>query len=646
MADQTTQQQPLDFSSVGGVPVPNQTGATQATAAAPARTTTPKPLDFSSIGGQRVQAPPTSATTTTQAQEQQPSGFASTVGSDLYNFGKGVVQLPGKAVAYAAAGQPRDNVDQQLADAQEAHKTAVYQQFRNDFHAGNYGKAFSGLVNLFDPHYDDPNDPVAQAMVSQWDSSAQAKNAMLDAAKQGDTLGVMQHAAGVLPVASQVDAAMSNYQKDPSRENLAHVVSSAIPAFVPALIKGTGYAADSLKGQLSPQSLDIAGQPVPVRAAVADPGLINKSLEGSASKAPLQKFDVTQTQPAARAAIAKVATEGVTQPSYEALRQADLNAAGKTVSAQQSLFPQDLAQAARNKTSIDGLWDKKVASAKGDFGQAYRDVKSELQRYYQKADQQGMSDGQGENAFSKAQRDQQAAFRSGNVDAEDAAIQKQKALFDKANGAGTFDVVKQLYSKLDAVDAINNKFTTRSVIKNTPSQFLNTLEPGQFDRGIIDGAALRTAVRELKADGTFAKAGVPDSQVLQLQRLGDLLERSKVQPNFKPAGWFGKIGGAVKTASGAPQALAYMMTHPAALNSAVSYLKGINPTAGVVPAAVGANTGKTFVYDPTKGEEQFQDILNPSSGNKGYQEIRDDKGNLTGITTSTLGGEPAAKEEL
>jgi hypothetical protein len=167
-----------------------------------------------------------------------PKGFLSTVGSDLWNTGKSLIELPGKAVAYAIAGTPDTDTQAGLQAATEAHKTAVYRQFSTNMHAGNYSKAFSGLVNLFDPHYDDPNDPLSQAMASQWDSSAQAKNAMLDAAKKGDALGVIQHAAGVLPIASQVDAAMTNYQKNPTRENLAHVVSSAIPAFVPALAKG------------------------------------------------------------------------------------------------------------------------------------------------------------------------------------------------------------------------------------------------------------------------------------------------------------------------------------------------------------------------------------------------------------------------
>ena len=165
------------------------------------------------------------------------NGFVSTLGSDLSGLVKGVVSLPGKVYDYVTT--PTDPAAAQAQqDTEEAHKTAVYKQFSNDMHAGNYSKAFSGLVDLFDPSYDDQNDPLAQAMTAQWNSSAQAKDAMVAAARKGDTLGVIQHAAGVLPVASQVDAAMTNYQKDQTRENLAHVVSAAVPAFVPSLVKG------------------------------------------------------------------------------------------------------------------------------------------------------------------------------------------------------------------------------------------------------------------------------------------------------------------------------------------------------------------------------------------------------------------------
>jgi hypothetical protein len=52
--------------------------------------------------------------------------------------------------------------------------------------------------------------------------------------------------------------------------------------------------------------------------------------------------------------------------------------------------------------------------------------------------------------------------------------------------------------------------------------------------------------------------------------LGELLERSKVRPDMKPTGWFGKAFQGVKNVPlGAGSQLAYLMTHPDALNAAV-----------------------------------------------------------------------------
>jgi len=569
----------------------------------------------------------------TQAQDQSASaqkpGFVSTVASDIGGAATGLAKLPLKVAEYATLSAPSTADEQAIMDARDAQKKAIYQQFKDDFHAGHYAKAFYGLTNLFDPHGEDPNDPLQQVMQAQWDSSKQAKDRAVEAVKNKDYAAAIQHAVGILPVASQVDAAMENYRKDPSRENLAHIVTSAIPAFIPAIAKGAGAlvknASESgeLVNPLAPTNVDIAGQPVPVRSAVANPTLGGRIAEGLATKEPLQKFDLTQTQPAARAAIGRVAEESVTKPSFKELHQAEstgartitttfdqdtgdlLDESGKPIKPApgQSIDDvitdriQKLAKDAEtNAAAADNYWADRLKNTGGDFGQAYRSVKAELSRFYQKADAQGMTEGQGENAFSQAQREEKAAFRSGNVNAEDTAIARQRDLFDKANGDGTYDAVRKLYPKLDAIDAINNKFTARAVIKNTPPQFLKDLPANQFDRGIIDGGALRTAVRELKADGTFAKAGVDDAHVIQLQRLGDLLERSKVRPDTVPAGIWGKAAQGVKTMTAGNQ-LAYLMTHADALDRMVEYLKNVGPAAIAV-----AQTGNiTHRYEPESG---------------------------------------------
>lgn len=139
-------------------------------------------------------------------------GLVSTVGSDLAGMGKGLLQF---ASDYIQHGQPYD-----------------------------------------------PENPLIKVLSSQWDSSVQAKNRMMDAAKKGDALGAIQHAAGVIPVASQVDDAMTKYQAEPSHENLAHVITSALPAFVPSMMRGAGKLTDAVS--------ETASKVIPSKAAAGD----------------------------------------------------------------------------------------------------------------------------------------------------------------------------------------------------------------------------------------------------------------------------------------------------------------------------------------------------------------------------------------
>ena len=87
------------------------------------------------------------------------------------------------------------------------------------------------------------NSPADEIVDQQLQSSRQAAESMIQSAKAGDVLGALQHAAGIVPGASQVDAAMSNYQKNPNRENLAHVISTAVPLLVPGAMRLAGKAA-------------------------------------------------------------------------------------------------------------------------------------------------------------------------------------------------------------------------------------------------------------------------------------------------------------------------------------------------------------------------------------------------------------------
>ena len=117
--------------------------------------------------------------------------------------------------------------------------------------ASDVGGAAKGLLQFAKEFVEhgtneyDPENPVTKVLAQQWNESMQAKSRMQEAFKKGDTLGVVQHAAGMVPIANNVDSAMSKYQEQPTHENLAHVVTSAIPAFVPEMLRGVGKVVPS-----------------------------------------------------------------------------------------------------------------------------------------------------------------------------------------------------------------------------------------------------------------------------------------------------------------------------------------------------------------------------------------------------------------
>src|SRR5208282_3591674 len=99
---------------------------------------------------------------------------------------------------------------------------------------GEYSDAAMHFLHAF------TDDPASQIVDQQLQSSKQAKDRMVEAGKAGDALGVAQHAAGMVPGASQVDAAMTKYQEEPNRANLVHIMTTALPLLIPGAMKGAG----------------------------------------------------------------------------------------------------------------------------------------------------------------------------------------------------------------------------------------------------------------------------------------------------------------------------------------------------------------------------------------------------------------------
>ena len=416
------------------------------------------------------------ASTSGSSQSAQP-GFLSTVGFDLGSMVKGLATLPGRTADYLLNRDSSN--DQQLAENAELHKKLTYEQFKTDFHSGQYGRAFRGLLNLMDPHTDDPNDPLSQQMTAQWDASKQAKDAMLAAAKKGDAAGVIQHAVGVLPVANQVDAAMSNYQQNPTRENLAHVVTAAVPAFVPSLVKGLGKlaspAVEAAADTIRPTTETLPGETeMPVRSQTA----VGKFAEKLTPTDTIEAMDRTVQNPAGRQGIANLANE-----------VADTGETVKTTPPTED--PLGIRQASESlKARSKATWNKLDELSNGEFSQAQLDASDAADDFT--------------SVGKKAYRE---------------ALAKQDGIFDK--------YADQLPEGTDLQKA-RTEYRQYNGMQKLAKRFDSAWEPtsGQTDEGYVDPSRLRAKIGDAQQAGEFKQAGFSDNHVANLDRVATLMEKA------------------------------------------------------------------------------------------------------------------------
>lgn len=196
---------------------------------------------------------------------------------------------------------------------------------------------------------------------AQLQSSKAAKDRMMEAAKKGDALATAQHAAGVVPGASQVDQAMTEYQENPTTQGLIHVLATALPMILP----GASRLAGKVKlGEAA------AGEAV---EAAPKPGIVKQVIKGE-----------KVAQPSAQAALREAAggaegslRESLAQPIAESEAKASAlykqidETAGVDIKAlnrklqntnkqlrQLTDTPEDQAMEARLEQSRTGIMDK------------------------------------------------------------------------------------------------------------------------------------------------------------------------------------------------------------------------------------------------------------------------------------------------
>jgi hypothetical protein len=411
------------------------------------------------------------------------SGAASGLGGVV----KGLATLPFQMLT---SGESKEETAR-LSAAQDIEKHRVYSKFTDDFRKGNYTEAFKGLTDLFTSDKGtNPNDPIHQMLEQQWQSSQVAKKAAIEAGKNGDYAGVLQHSIGVVPIASQVDSAMSAFQKNPSRDNLKEVVAAAIPAFIPALMKDAGKvggaAADATRSAIRESvepgtAVTPGGAQIPVRPETA----VGKAAWAGAPEE-AAKLAQTKTSPAIEKAIG------------ETVGGATGSEAGTTLSPDDRMgmkgHSTDLIdQAKAGYQHIDEMSGNKLSDAQEAIDDARGDFSTEGRKAFRTAtaDKQALLD----------QYRASAAAKGIDVDAADAAYRKGIA-------------VKEMADKMDTA-------TGASAVEGADHN--------------LNGTRLAKVIDDGVKSGSWKEMGLTEDHIAELQKLGDI---AKDQTNLPKSGRF------------------------------------------------------------------------------------------------------------
>ncbi|PWT75526.1 MAG: hypothetical protein C5B59_08590 [Bacteroidetes bacterium] len=429
---------------------------------------------------------------------------------------KGAIELPGKAIAYQLAGQPNEDVEKQMEDESEALKHRVYADFKDKFRKGHYGDALASLTHLFTDAPQDPNDPLYQMIDEQFQSSKVAKERMMEAAKKGDWAATAQHAAGMVPLANDVDAAMERFRANPTRDNLKEVIANAIPAFVPSLTRGVAKGAGAAKAAI----LENATPTVTETTRGAQIPTLAETRTGriTAAGAPevAEKFTQTKTAPEVSRAISGTAGEAMGSEAESALTPQDrfgFNAHGEDLQRQaQPVFQR-----------LDKLTDDKFSQAQ-----------NKIQKGFATNDQSLIDEGRADKkAFYDQYREQ---LKGEGLDVDTAEANWRK-------GAAATDFAKALKKATGVSDIEGADWTVK----------------GRVLRNVIDKAD------QIDRNGTtlFERMGLSQEHVSELKELSKVLDDQQQMAKAGPwlknlfklsmiaAGIHGGFGSLIEAATGA-----------------------------------------------------------------------------------------------
>jgi hypothetical protein len=265
------------------------------------------------------------------------------------------------------------------------------------------------------------------------------------------------------------------------------------------LTAGTSAALESagnVIGALKPSIKRVAGENIPVRAS--QESNLARTAENVADNRSLQKFDVEQTQLAAKRAIGNVASD-------------------VSNTARSRMLP-DSPQAA-----IEKLQSLVAGKNVGNFADAAKAVKAEAQPVFRALDD--LSAGE-EVRFSDWQKAERSSLRRGDYEAAAKARTAQQALLDKYSeyfDSGDLQKARAAWKQANALEDIHAKLNSRSVLEPTPESLRRINVP---DPGVINGRNFSKQILALRNNGALQAAGLSPEHAQILQDIGTLLERS------------------------------------------------------------------------------------------------------------------------
>lgn len=318
---------------------------------------------------------------------------------------------------------------------------------------------------------------------------------------------------------------------------------------------------------LAPAVKKIAGEIIPTRAS--QESKLASAAENVAPSKTLQKFDVERTQPAAKRAIGKVASD----------------------------------------VGSKGISGQTLATGAKDLGERAKQIRAQSKPVFEKLDDLTKDQ---DTKFSDWQKQERSAYRRGDYEAAQKAKAAQENVLETFKDQ--FDPedlqnARTNWRQASALDAVHDSLNTKSIVQPTPVAFR---PKGAPDPGVLNGKNFSKQILKMRDDGTLAQAGLTPEHIQSLQDLGTLLEKSANVHKFGQLAKLAEFSGAGLTAvlhpataiagaKAAPVAfvasrlLGQVMTNPKAADTAVLFLKGVGKVAPPIAAQ-----GSRAIFDGAK----------------------------------------------